>query len=56
MVDAKIGKWESVGEVPNSQKIKVLRIETPIMENDATSGESILHTLLASQLPYNTKI
>ena len=53
---AEIGKWESVGELPKSQKIKVLRIEPPIVENDATSGESILHTFLASQLPYNAKI
>ena len=52
----KIGKWKSVGGLPKSQKIKVLRIEPPIVENDATSGESILHTFLASQLPYNAKI
>ena len=56
MFEAKIGKWESVGELPKSQKIKVLRVETPTVENNATSGESILHTFLASQLPYNAKI
>ena len=54
-LNAKIGKWESVGELPKSQQIKVLRIEPPIVENDATSGESILHTFLASQLAYNAK-
>ena len=55
--DAKIGKWESVGGLPKSQKkTKSSELSPHIVENDATSGESILHMFLASQLPHNAKI
>ena len=52
----RLGNGSRSGNSQKVTKLKVLRIKPPIVENDATSGESILHTFLASQLPYNAKI
>ena len=52
----RLGNGSRSGNSPKVKKSKSSELSPPIVENDATSGESILHTFLASQLPYNTKI